>query len=63
MKTTVNINDKLISEAMKVYGIKTKKGIIEMALQELLKRGKMRELAESFGSQKEIKAPPRRKNK
>ena len=63
MKTTINIDDSLIDEAMKAYGIKTKKGIIEMALKELLKRKKIRKLAESFGSQKDIKAPPRRKMK
>ncbi len=61
MKTTINIDDTLIKTAMDIYGIKTKTAIIEMGLKELIEKEKRKKLAELFGSEKNLKAPFRRR--
>ena len=42
MRTTIDINEKLVSEAMKLSKIKTKKELVNLSLQEFI-RTKMRE--------------------
>jgi Arc/MetJ family transcription regulator len=61
MKTTLNIDDLLIEEAMRLYGIKTKTRIIEMGLEELIKAHKRSLLADAFGLQPEMIEPRRRR--
>jgi len=61
MKTTINIDDLLLNEAMRLYGIKTKTKIIEMGLEELIKAHKRSLLAEAFGSQPEMIEPRRKR--
>jgi len=61
MKTTINIDDSLLTEAMRLYGIKTKTRIIEMGLEELVKAHQRSLLADAFGSQPELAEPRRRR--
>ncbi len=61
MKTTVNINEELLNEAMKISGSKTKTEAIETGLKEIIALHKRKELANLFGSQKDISAPVRRR--
>lgn len=61
MKTTININDELLSEAMKLSGAKTKTEAIETGLKEIIALHKRKELANLFGSQKDISLPERRR--
>ncbi|MBE0478919.1 type II toxin-antitoxin system VapB family antitoxin [Candidatus Aerophobetes bacterium] len=49
-KTTVVINDKLIEEAMKVVGVRTKKEAIERGLRELIKSKMRQTLREELGT-------------
>lgn len=63
MKTTMNIDDELIREAMKASGSRTKTQAVEAGLRELIAAKKRRELAGLFGSLKNISAPPRRRYK
>ena len=61
MKTTVDVNDSLIAEAMRLYGVKTKTRIIEMGLEALIRANKRSCLAEAFGSQPELIEPRRKR--
>ena len=61
MKTTIDIDDALVTEAMRIYGVKTKTRIIEMGLEELIKTYKRSRLIKAFGSQPELTAPRRRR--
>jgi Arc/MetJ family transcription regulator len=60
MKTTIDIDDTLILEAMKLYNIHTKKAIVEAALKALIMQKKRKALAGAFGSQPEL-SPVRRR--
>ncbi len=61
MKTTIDIDEMLVVEAMRLYGVKTKTRIIEMGLEELIKAKKRACLADAFGSQPELTEPRRRR--
>ncbi|UCF98259.1 MAG: type II toxin-antitoxin system VapB family antitoxin [Spirochaetaceae bacterium] len=61
MKTTINVDEVLVREAMRLYGVTTKTRIIEMGLEELIKTHKRSLLAEAFGSQPELIEPRRRR--
>ena len=61
MKTTININDELLNEAMKVSGAKTKTEAVENGLKEIIALHKRKELASLFGRQKDITLPGRRR--
>jgi len=63
MKTTININEELLNEAMNISGSKTKTEAIETGLKEIIASHKRKELANLFGSQKDISAPQRRQVK
>ena len=62
MKTTINIDEKIINEAMNIYGIKTKTEIVEMGLNELINADKRKRLAGLFGRVRNIKKSPRRRS-
>ena len=61
MKTTININNELLDEAMKVSGAKTKTEAIENGLKEIISVYKRKELANLFGAEKDISLPARRR--
>jgi Arc/MetJ family transcription regulator len=61
MKTTIDVDERLVEEAMRLYGVRTKTRIIEMGLEELIKANKRSRLAEAFGSQPNLAEPRRRR--
>jgi hypothetical protein len=61
MRTTIILNDDLVNEAMDLYKVKTKTRIIEMGLEELIKKHKRARLVRAFGSQPELAEPRRRR--
>lgn len=61
MKTTINIDDSLVEQAMKLYKVRTKTRIIELGLEELIRSKQSEKLANAFGSQPEIEEPRRRR--
>ena len=50
MKTTVIIDDKLLSQAMEAAGTKTKRETIEIGLRELVRRRNMAALRQELGT-------------
>ncbi len=51
MRTNIEINDKLMNETLKITGLKTKKEVVELALEELLRlrrQGELRKLKGKF---------------
>ena len=61
MKATIDIDEKMISLAMRLYGVQTKKRIIEMGLEELIRADRRSRLAEAFGSEPQLSVPRRRR--
>jgi Arc/MetJ family transcription regulator len=52
MRTNIEIDDDLIKEAMKLTGIKTKKGVVEAALAQMLSLKKQERLRDLRGKLK-----------
>ena len=61
MKTTINVDDELMAQAMRLYDVKTKTRIIEMGLHALIDADRRRRLHDAFGSQPELDRAPRRR--
>lgn len=62
MRTTVTLDDELLAKAQEYSGIKEKSALINAALKELVAREASRRLARLGGTQKNLKAPPRRRD-
>ena len=62
MKTTINIDQNLLEEAMAIYGVDEKTKIIEMGLIELINEHKRKQLVKAFGSQPELNEVRRRRS-
>jgi Arc/MetJ family transcription regulator len=63
MRTTLNIEDNLIDKAAKMTGIKEKTTLVKLGLEALIARESARRLARLGGTQKQLKATPRRRSK
>jgi Uncharacterized protein conserved in bacteria (DUF2191). len=61
MRTTLNIEDNLMDKASKMTGIKEKTALVKLGLEALIARESARRLAKLGGTQKQLKAIPRRK--
>ena len=61
MKTTINLSDELIAQAMEETGIKEKTKLIHMGLELIIQKEAKARLANSFGSQKGLKQVDRRR--
>ena len=61
-KTTMNLDDALIREAMAIHAGKTKTAVVELGLQELINADRRRRLGEAFGSQPDLRPVPRRRS-
>lgn len=61
MRTTINLDDDILAQAMKATGIKEKTKLIHMGLEEILRREAIKRLVAMRGKIKGIKAPPRRR--
>ena len=61
MRTTLNIEDSLVEKAAKLTGIKEKTKLVKLGLEALIARESSRRLAKLGGTEKGLKAVPRRK--
>ena len=51
-RTNIELEDKLVKEGMKVFKCKTKKELVHLALQELLRKEKRKEILQLRGKVK-----------
>lgn len=62
MRTTINLDEKLVSEAQRVAGIKERTALIHEGLRALIERESARRLARLGGSEPQIKRTLRRRS-
>ena len=63
MRTTLNIDDKTLSEAARLTGVKEKTALVQKGLEALISRESARRLALLGGTEKSLRAVPRRRFK
>lgn len=63
MRTTIALDDELVSKAQSLTGLKEKSSLVHEALKALVSRESARRLALLGGSQPQLKAVPRRRAK
>jgi len=61
MRTTLNIEDKLLDKASKLTGIKEKTSLVRLGLESLIARESGKRLAKLRGTEKGLKMIPRRR--
>lgn len=61
MRTTLNIEDKLLEKASELTGIKQKTTLVKLGLEALIAREGAKRLAELGGTEGHLKAVPRRR--
>jgi Arc/MetJ family transcription regulator len=61
MRTTVNLDERLLAEAQRLTGIRERTGLIHEGLRALIERESARRLARLGGTEPELKAAPRRR--
>ncbi len=62
MKTTMNLDDALVHEAIAIHRGKTKTAVVELGLQELINAERRRRLGDAFGSQPDLLPVARRRS-
>ncbi len=62
MRTTVLLDDELMTEAQALTGIRERSALLREALRALIARESARRLALLGGSQPDLEAPPRRRS-
>ena len=61
MRTTINLDDELLSKAARISGLTERTLLIHEGLQALIERESARRLARLSGTQKSLKVSPRRR--
>ena len=61
MRTTVNIDDQLLSEAQRITGVKEKAALLREGLKALIERESARRLAALGGSENQLQPVSRRR--
>ena len=61
MRTTLNLDDALLAEALQLTGLKEKTAVIHEGLRALIAREKARRLARLGGSEPQLEPTPRRR--
>jgi Arc/MetJ family transcription regulator len=61
MRTTLNLDDELLEEALRLTGLDEKTAVIHEGLRALIAREKSRRLARLGGSEPQLVAPLRRR--
>ncbi len=61
MRTTINLDDRLLSEAQRITGMKERTALIHAGLQALIERESARRLARLGGSEPELAPVARRR--
>ncbi len=62
MKTTLNIEDKLLERASKLTGIKEKTSLVRLGLEALIAKESSKRLAKLGGTEKKLDVIPRRRS-
>lgn len=62
MRTTINIDDALLEEAARLTGEKEKTALVHLGLRALISLESARRLAALGGTEKKLKAGPRRRS-
>lgn len=63
MRTTVNLDDSLLSRAQSLCGVNERNALLREALNALIQRESARRLARLGGSEPQLKAVPRRRER
>lgn len=61
MRTTINLDDRLLGEAQRITGIKERTALIHEGLRALIERESARRLARLGGSEEQLRPIPRRR--
>jgi len=61
MRTTINLDDRLVAEAQRVTGTKERTALIHEGLKALIERESARRLARLGGSEPRLQTAPRRR--
>jgi len=61
MRTTLNVDEKLIEAAAKLTGIREKTSLVRLGLEALIARENGKRLARLGGTEKKLTLPPRRR--
>jgi len=61
MRTTINLDDELLTEAQRVSGVKERTALVHAGLRALIERENARRLARLGGSEPRLKPVPRRR--
>jgi len=61
MRTTLNIDDELLTEAQRITGLNEKTALVREGLRALIERESARRLAKLGGSEAQLKSVSRRK--
>ncbi len=61
MRTTIALDDDLVAQAQAFTGLSEKSALVREALKALIERESARRLARLGGTERKLKAPPRRR--
>ncbi len=61
MRTTLNLEDKLLNKASKLTGIKEKTSLVRLGLEALIAMESSKRLARLGGTEKKLRMAPRRR--
>jgi Arc/MetJ family transcription regulator len=61
MRTTLNLEEELLARAAELTGIKEKTSLVRLGLEALIARESAKRLADLRGTEKKLKAIPRRR--
>jgi len=61
MRTTLNLEDKLLNKASKLTGVKEKTSLVRLGLEALIARESSKRLARLGGTEKKLRIIPRRR--
>ena len=62
MRTTLNIDDKILEKASQLTGIKEKTALVRLGLEALIARESSRRLAKLGGTEDDLRSIPRRRS-
>jgi Arc/MetJ family transcription regulator len=62
MRTTLNIDDNILKKASRLTGVKEKTALVRLGLEALIARESSKRLARLGGTEKDLKAIPRRRS-
>jgi len=63
MRTTINIDEKILNRASELAGIKEKTSLVRLGLEALISLESSKRLARLGGSEKSIRSIPRRRSR